>query len=379
MTTLLLSAGVLYSAALLALLLFITLSLRRFNRAAERSAAAGGVLESVTVVVAARNEAAHLPALLDALDTQDYPPDRLQFVVVDDASDDGTSDILADFVPARHHYRSIRIDVRPEQGSPKKEALRVGIAATDSALLLLTDADTIPPPGWARSLAMALSGGCPVVAGHSPSLPRRGLLGHVAGLWELGSAALAAGFIGAGRPIHVAGRNWGFRREVFEQVDGYSGLERALSGDDTLLAQKLARAARAKQWGFTLSPETQVPTHPPTGWGHFIGQRRRHMATGKRFRPSALAVAFVGFLVLTLLWLALVTIPWHVWRPAAELGVAMKVASDTLCFLYVSARAGERGLVAAVPLFSLFHLLVFPLLQLGGTLLPFRWKGRRGR
>ncbi len=379
MNTLLLSAGILYSAALLTLLVCITRSLRRFNRAAERSVAAGGVSESVAVVVAARNEAAHLPALLDALDAQDYPPDLLQFVVVDDGSDDGSSDILAAHASSRHDYRSIRIDVRSEQGSPKKEALRAGIAATDSALVLLTDADTVPPPSWARSLAMALSGGCPVVAGHSPSLPRWGLLGQVAGLWELGSAGLAAGFIGAGRPIHVAGRNWGFRREVFDQVNGYAGLEGALSGDDTLLAQKLTRAAKAKRWGFTLSPVSQVPTHPPTGWRHFMEQRRRHAATGKRFRPTALLVAAVGFLVSALLWISLVTIPWQLWGPAAELAVAMKVVSDTFCLLYVATRAGERGLVATAVLFSLFHLLTFPLLQLAGTLLPFRWKGRSGR
>lgn len=379
MSTLLQAAGLLYLLAALLLSLGLRRARRRFDEARARIAASAAEPEPMVVVAAARDEAESLPDLLDALDALDYPPGRLEVVIVDDGSRDDTPRILARFVPGRHAFRSLRLDLRPEHGSPKKEALRRGIASADAPLVLLTDADTTPPPGWARAMGEALSGGCPVVAGHSPSRPRRGLLGWYAGLWELGSSALAGAFIGLGVPLHVIGRNWGFRREVFEAAGGYAGLESALSGDDALLAQKLAAAAPPAAWGFSLAPGTQVHTHPSRDWGHFLGQRRRHVATGKRFRPLPLLIAACGFIVFALLWAALVTLPWGFCGPGAAVAVGLKIAADTLFLAAAGLPAGEMSLAVSAPLFSVLHLLLFPLLQLAGTLLPFHWKGRRGR
>ena len=122
-----------------------------------------------------------------------------------------------------------------------------------------------------------------------------------------------------------------------------------------------------------------MPTHPPAGWWHFLRQRRRHVATGKRFQPRQFIIATAGFLVFTALWLALVTAPWGIWNPSAISAVAMKLAGDTLFLGLAGIMAGESRLAVSAPLFGILHLLLFPLLQLAGTLLPFRWKGRSGR
>ena len=50
----------------------------------------GGVLPSVVAVSALRNEEGNLPGLLDSLGGLDYPPDKLRFVFVNDASEDST-------------------------------------------------------------------------------------------------------------------------------------------------------------------------------------------------------------------------------------------------------------------------------------------------
>src|SRR5690606_29536966 len=48
----------------------------------------------VTVLVAARDEEAHLPRLLDALLAQDWPASRTQIVVINDRSHDDTAGVL---------------------------------------------------------------------------------------------------------------------------------------------------------------------------------------------------------------------------------------------------------------------------------------------
>ncbi len=49
---------------------------------------------SITVTIPAYNEAARIAATLEGLLEQDYPPDRRQILVVSDASDDGTDDLV---------------------------------------------------------------------------------------------------------------------------------------------------------------------------------------------------------------------------------------------------------------------------------------------
>jgi hypothetical protein len=376
MPTLLGAAGLLYAVGVLALIFGLGRARRRFVLA---SCNAPDPLPGLLIAVAARDEADRLPGLLACLDEQEYPPGRLEVVVVDDASRDDTPARLAGFQPRHHAFRFLRQEEEPAAGSPKKRALTAALAASKAPLVLLTDADTLPPAGWARRMAAALAGGCPVVAGYSPALPRRGLRGTLVGLWDLGSAALAGAFLGLGHPLHVIGRNWGFRRELYETAGGWRGLEGALSGDDALLAQKLACFSSARRWGFSLDPATRVPTHPPVGWAHFLKQRSRHLATGKRFRPLPGLVALAGLVLLSLFWVALVTLPWSPWGAVAGLVLVLKVSADLIFLGSAAWPAGELGLLAAALPFSLAHLLLFPLLQIRATFLPFRWKGRRGR
>jgi len=56
-----------------------------------------GNLPLVTLIVPARNEAEHLPALLDSIAAVDYPLDRLEVLVVDGASTDRTAAIALSY------------------------------------------------------------------------------------------------------------------------------------------------------------------------------------------------------------------------------------------------------------------------------------------
>jgi glycosyltransferase involved in cell wall biosynthesis len=101
---------------------------------------------AVTVVVAARNAAATLPATLAALTAQQLDG-GYEVIVVDSGSDDGTSSV-AESSPG------VAVLLRNPGGEPASSR-NLGAARAHGAVLAFTDADCEPAPGW---LAAGLRG-----------------------------------------------------------------------------------------------------------------------------------------------------------------------------------------------------------------------------
>ncbi|HEV3276133.1 MAG TPA: glycosyltransferase family 2 protein [Terriglobia bacterium] len=89
---------------------------------------------SISVIVAAHNEAGALPAKLANLEELDYPPDRMEVVVASDGSSDGTNAILEDWSGPRRKA----IILARNQG--KAAALNHAVQAAGGEILLFTDA-----------------------------------------------------------------------------------------------------------------------------------------------------------------------------------------------------------------------------------------------
>jgi cellulose synthase/poly-beta-1,6-N-acetylglucosamine synthase-like glycosyltransferase len=103
------------------------------------------ITPSVSLVIAARNEAGALPAKLDNLLALDYPPDRLEVLIASDGSDDGTEAIAA----ARGDER-VRVLRLGRVG--KAEALNAAVAEATGEILVFSDANSLYAPDALRAL-----------------------------------------------------------------------------------------------------------------------------------------------------------------------------------------------------------------------------------
>jgi cellulose synthase/poly-beta-1,6-N-acetylglucosamine synthase-like glycosyltransferase len=101
----------------------------------------------VTVIVAVRNERESLPRRLTNLLSLDYPPDRLDVVVVGNGSQDGSEDVARE-VAARDPR--VRVFTSPaEQG--KSGAINLAASSAASEVLVFADArQTFAPDAIAR-------------------------------------------------------------------------------------------------------------------------------------------------------------------------------------------------------------------------------------
>jgi glycosyltransferase involved in cell wall biosynthesis len=97
----------------------------------------------VSVVVPIRNEAATIGRCLAALAAQDYPAERVEILVVDGASDDGTPDIVR---AAASIDPRIRLLENPARFAA--QAMNVGLAAARGDVIARVDGHAVVPPDF---------------------------------------------------------------------------------------------------------------------------------------------------------------------------------------------------------------------------------------
>ncbi len=105
----------------------------------------------VTIVVPCRNEERYIVECLDSILACDYPSDRLEVLVVDGMSDDGTRTVLA-------HYATrnplVRILDNPRRITPV--ALNLAIRAARGEVIVRMDAHVVYPRNYVSRLVAAL-------------------------------------------------------------------------------------------------------------------------------------------------------------------------------------------------------------------------------
>ncbi|MDO4510449.1 MAG: glycosyltransferase [Bacteroidales bacterium] len=216
-------------------------------------------LPSVSVVVYAHNECENLERFLPLLLHQDYPD--FDVVVVDDASFDGTRDLLSDMLP---HFSNLRVTFAPEATrslSRKKLALTIGIKASQKEVVLTTNANCrVMSDQWLRSMMRNFVPGIDVVLGFSHYRYRKDTSGGrfyrvfdsvVTSLQWVGSAI-------KGKPYRGISDNLAYRREVFFQHSGFSKSLDLKFGDDDVFVSEIADGTNTR---LELAPESQVQTY----------------------------------------------------------------------------------------------------------------------
>jgi biofilm PGA synthesis N-glycosyltransferase PgaC len=120
------------------------------GRFSERPSPAGALTPSITVVIAAHNEEGRIGAKLANCLGLDYPPERLNVIVVSDGSTDRTAAVVSEYAE-RFPGRVDLVELPERRG--KASALNAAAAQATGELLLLADVRQRFDPGVARALA----------------------------------------------------------------------------------------------------------------------------------------------------------------------------------------------------------------------------------
>ena len=107
-----------------------------------------------SIVIPAYNAAATLPRALSALAAQDYPAERMEVIVVDDGSSDGTADIARGYVD---RLPNLVVESLPENSGNPSAPRNRGIELVTGEFVFFHDADDwLGPEAVRRMLAHAV-------------------------------------------------------------------------------------------------------------------------------------------------------------------------------------------------------------------------------
>jgi cellulose synthase/poly-beta-1,6-N-acetylglucosamine synthase-like glycosyltransferase/peptidoglycan/xylan/chitin deacetylase (PgdA/CDA1 family) len=247
----------------LALLAGFAMAHRRRVRRSPPSVRHGpSYLPNVSVVIPAYNEAAGIAATIRSVVTSRYRG-RIEVIVVDDGSSDGTAAIARDL-----RIPNVRVISQPNSG--KAGALDRGIAETRSDILVLVDGDTIfQADTLGRLIAPLAAADVGAVSGNTKVGNRRGFLGGWQHLeYVMGFNLDRRLFDMLGTIPTVPGAIGAFRRAALGTAGGVSADTLA---EDTDLTMTLCRSP----WRVVYAPKAIAWTEAPSGLRQLWQQRYR--------------------------------------------------------------------------------------------------------
>jgi cellulose synthase/poly-beta-1,6-N-acetylglucosamine synthase-like glycosyltransferase len=309
-------------------------------------------------MVACKDEQAVVDGLVDSLLELDYPRDRLELIVVDDGSSDGTGALL----DARAGTEPLLLVLhRPRGGSGgKSAALNVALAAASGEVVVIFDADHQPRPDVIHRLVRhfedpqvaAVQGRCEIRNPDDSLLTRLVALDYLAGYLvnEYGRQSLFC------LPA-CGGANCAIRVTSLREIGGFNP---ETVTEDTDVTMRLILTGQRVRYDVTAVDTEEGVVSLQRYWRQRYRWARGHQKVCRDYRGAVIRSPHLGVAekIESIMFLLVFHLPV---LSAAGIG------------LLLLSTAGIYEPAAAIDTFVIWTLLFLgPLLELGGALLVAR-------
>lgn len=258
----------------------------------------------ISVIIAARNEELTIANCINAIAAQIYPSDILEIIVVDDHSTDKTKEVAEKTLSSIS--LSNKIISNREKAHGKKSALSEGIKNSSGELIVITDADCTSSTTWLSTIESEYrKSGAYMLCGPVKITGENKFIEYFQSLELCGLSLLSGAGINARLPLLCNGANIAYTRKVFDEVEGFKGIDNNPSGDDILLMFKIDNKFPGKI-RYVKSKDAFVSTPAQDSMKGFLDQRIRWASKGVHSNNPA--NAFISMLVFGSNFLSVVAI-----------------------------------------------------------------------
>ncbi|MEJ5088761.1 glycosyltransferase [Sphingobacterium faecium] len=332
----------------------------------------------VSVIIAARNEEAGIARTIDAILHQKFPSELLELIVIDDHSTDRTSEVVLCY--SDRGVQLIQLNESNKLNSYKKLAISKAIDLCSGDIIVTTDADCRMDEYWlntvisyfeTQDLYMLSS---PVVYSEEKSFFER--LQTLEFLYLIG---LGAAGIGNKNPTTCNGANLAYRKDIFYEMGGFSGIDELASGDDELFLHKVA-AKYPHKIGFCKSTDAIVYTDAKPTLRSFISQRKRWASKSTKYKNKAIVLLGITIWLFNFCMLAslLAGLFYHYSYLFTFLVVlVVKIIVEYLFIQPLTQFSNREELMRYLPILSSLHIIYLVYIGILGNIGKYDWKGRQ--
>ena len=331
-----------------------------------------------SIIIPFRDEYENLPLLLKSIESLHYPNDLFEVIFINDQSTDASEEIITNRM-AQNQKNIFMLQNEHISGSPKKDAIELGIKNSNHEWIITTDADCNLPKNWLHIFDAFIKEKNPVMIAAPIIYESNGsFLENFQQLDGLSLQAVAIGSFGFGIPLLSNGANMGYTKKAFYKVDGFNGNNHIASGDDVFMLEKM-KAHFPNQVMFLKSIKAIVATKPQATFKKVIHQRIRwasKTSTQKNIFSTLLGILVFAINVLILAIPFLILVSPKYWMVYIKL-LLLKILGDYFV-LSQTAKFFKTKIKWKYLLPQTFvYAIVTVLVVLGSFKKSYSWKGRR--
>jgi len=193
-------------------------------------------------------------------------------------------------------------------------------------------------------------------------------------LERLAMFTLSDGSIGWNWGITATGRNFAYKKNVFESIGGYEGIGHIPSGDDDLFLQKISKSHSYKL-GFATHPGSFVPSIEQKSGSQTFQQEKRRGSKWRYYPALIKSVSLLAFIYLFLILITFVlalagVLTWRLFL----IVFLVKSLSDFLILLRGATIFREYISLLIFPFVEVLYAPYFVIFGLLGTFSKYKWK-----
>jgi cellulose synthase/poly-beta-1,6-N-acetylglucosamine synthase-like glycosyltransferase len=232
----------------------------------------------ISILIAARNEEGNIKTCLEAINQLDYDKNLLEILIGNDQSTDNTKSIIEDYIKDKPWFKLINLTSADNSHTKGKARVLATLGhLAQGEYILVTDADIIINPKWAKGLVSEMVKNNVDIAGGTTNIVANHLFGkfqQVDWLYFMGVIHVLDYFK---KPITMVGNNMSFSTHSYRAIGGYETIPFSITEDYALF-----KALRDKGFSSSqlLNKETLIYSKPIETFAGILKQRKRWLVGG---------------------------------------------------------------------------------------------------
>ena len=315
---------------------------------------------NISVIICAKNEFNNLKNNLPSFLTQNYI--NFEVVVVNDQSNDRTSELLNEFKKTYSRLTVVDINENVNHVVGKKFALTLGIKTAKYENLLLTDADCYATTNnWISSMAQNFNHS-DIILGYGSYKKEKGLLNKLIRFDTYNVAIQYLSYALNNLTYMGVGRNLSYRKSLFFKNKGFANHLHIASGDDDLFIREVAENNNVS---IELSSDSHTLSFAKKTWKEWFHQKNRHLTTSPMYdRKIQYLLSLLPFsqvlFIASLVFLIYCEVSYVYWGSL----IVIKLFLGYLINYPLMKRFNVTDLYLLQPFYELFHLFFYGILFL---------------